>query len=73
MEENESFIVVLTPENGNDRISGPSSVTITILTDGDGKLSVPHLHFIILDSIMCMTCCYIYISFETFARCCITY
>ena len=37
MEGNETFTVVMTPENDLDDIIGSSSVTITILTDADGK------------------------------------
>lgn len=37
MEGIETFMVVMTPENDLDDIIGSSSVTITILTDGDCK------------------------------------
>ena len=37
MEGNETFTVVMTPENDLDDIIGSSSVTITILTDADGN------------------------------------
>lgn len=37
MEEDETFRVVVVPVNNLDEITGPSSVTITISDDGDGK------------------------------------
>lgn len=40
MEENETFAVVMTPENDFDDIIGLASVTITIPADGDGKVIV---------------------------------
>ena len=39
MEGDETFMVVMTPENDLDDIIGSSSVTITILADGDCKLN----------------------------------
>ena len=39
-ESDESFSVMLTPENPLDMISGPTSVTIVILNDDQGELAL---------------------------------
>ena len=47
MEEDETFTVVVVPINNLDEITGPSSVTITISDEGDGK---DHLHIATLST-----------------------
>ena len=36
-ESDEMFQVLVTPVNSEDSITGPDTVTVTILDDGDGK------------------------------------
>ena len=46
MEEDETFTVVVVPVNHLDEITGPSSVTLTISDDSDGKdhFHIPYNH-----------------------------
>ena len=53
-EENETFTVIVTPENNLDKVNGIQNITITIQDDGDGNsISILMIYNLLANPHMC--------------------